>query len=159
MDTLTITLTNTRSIDGFVHEANRNEKSVEEYALYLMETQGLRSADDNRIGVITSALFIKRFTASEYAGILNACNTVEVPVPVDPENPTEAEISAITQATTTNTIAAAVSSLVDQLTESPNIALDDVRLRPGLTLLANVGLLDVGRIDTLLSYTRPDQQF
>jgi hypothetical protein len=159
MDTLTITLTNTRAIDGLVYEANRGGKSVEDYALQLMETQGLRSADDNRIGVITSALFIKGFTASEYAEILNACNTVEVPVPVDPENPTEAEISAITQATTTNSIAVAVSSLVDQLTESPNIALDDSRLRPGLTLLVSIGLLDAGRIDTLLSYTRPDQEF
>ena len=159
MDTLTITITNIRAIDGFIVEANRSEKSLEEYAAHLMETQGIRSADDNRIGVITSALFIKGFTASEYSGILAACETVPVPVPVDPNNPTEEETTAITQAITTNTIAANVSSLVDQLTESPNIALDEPRLRPGLTLLVSIGLLNSNRIDTLLSYNRPVQEF
>lgn len=159
MDILTITITNKRAIDGFVFEANRNEKSVIDYVTNFVETQGIRNADDNRIAVITSAAFIKKFTPTEYSNILSACEPVSIPVPVDLNNPTEQETLAINQAITKNTIASAISELIDQLTESPNIALDDSRLRPGLSLLVNVGLLDVSRIDDLLSYPRPQQDF
>jgi hypothetical protein len=125
MDTLSIEITNLRAIDGLTFEASRAGLTPDVYAKQLLETLGLRAADDNRIGVITSAAFIARFSPAEYAGVIAASS-----------NP-------------------AVAELVDQLTSTPNVALDDPRLAPGLSLLAAAGILQPGRVAELLSYDRP----
>ena len=80
MDTLSITLTNTRVIDGLIFAANSVGKTPEAYAEWLLTKDGHRYADMNSYGVVTSAGFFARFTPTEYATILAASvDTVEVP--------------------------------------------------------------------------------
>ena len=80
MDTLSLTLTNTRVIDGLIFAANSAGMTPEAYAERLLTTEGHRFADANSYGVVTSAGFFARFTPTEYATILAASvDTVEVP--------------------------------------------------------------------------------
>jgi hypothetical protein len=80
MDTLSLTLTNTRVIDGLIFAANSAGMTPEAYAERLLTTEGHRFADANSYGVVTSAGFFARFTPAEYADVLAASvDTVEVP--------------------------------------------------------------------------------
>jgi len=80
MDTLSLTLTNTRVIDGLIFAANSVGKTPEAYAEWLLDNDGYRYADANSYGVVTSAGFFARFTPTEYAAVLAASvDTVEVP--------------------------------------------------------------------------------
>ena len=126
MNTLTVTLTNPRQIDGFIEAANRAGMSPEALALEFLSQQGQRYATDFRIGVITSAAFIAHFTPAEYGAILAAAESN-----------------------------ANVAALIQQLTESPNVAFDDPRLAPGLALLVSEGLIEADRVAALLAYARP----
>jgi hypothetical protein len=129
LETLTITITDPRLIDGWVEAANRNGVTPEALATEFIENQGRSYAELFGVGVITSSAFIRRFTATEYGTILAAAEQ-------SPE----------------------VAALIDQLTESPKIAMDDPRLAPGLELLAGAGLIEVERIEELLTYSRPEVQ-
>ena len=129
LSTLTITLTDTRLIDGWVAAANANGLSPEALALEFLETQDRSYADLNAVGVITGAAFVARFTPAEYGDILTAAAT-------NPE----------------------VQGLLDQLFDSPNVALDDPRLEPGLALLVSEGLLDAARPAEILAYVRPEPE-
>ena len=83
MDTLTITITNTRTIDGLIMAANSSKMTPEAYGEWLLTQDGKRYADANSYGVVTSAGFFARFTPDEYAGVLAAAaNTTEVPEPI-----------------------------------------------------------------------------
>jgi hypothetical protein len=83
MDTLSLTLTNTRVIDGLIFAANSAGKTPEAYAEWLLTQDGHRYADANKYGILTSAAFFARFTPTEYTGVLAAsANTVEVPEPI-----------------------------------------------------------------------------
>ena len=80
MNSLSLTLSNTRVIDGLIFAANSAGKTPEAYAEWLLTQDGHRYADANKYGVVTSAAFFARFTPTEYAGVLAASvNTVEVP--------------------------------------------------------------------------------
>jgi hypothetical protein len=80
MDTLSLTLTNTRVIDGLIFAANSVGKTPEAYAEWVLDNDGYRYADANFYGVVTSAGFFARFTPTEYAAVLAASvDTVEVP--------------------------------------------------------------------------------
>ena len=80
MDTLSLTLTNTRVIDGLIFAANSAGKTPESYAEWLLTTDGHRFADANNYGIVTSAAFFARFTPTEYANVLAASvDTVVVP--------------------------------------------------------------------------------
>jgi hypothetical protein len=80
MNTLSVTLTNTRAIDGLIFAANSAGMTPEAYAEWLLTTEGHRFADANSYGIVTSAGFFARFTPTEYATILAASiDTVEVP--------------------------------------------------------------------------------
>ena len=80
MDTLSLTLTKTRVIDGLIFAANSVGKTPEAYAEWVLDSDGHRYADANSYGVVTSAGFFARFTPAEYAAVLAASvNTVEVP--------------------------------------------------------------------------------
>ena len=134
---LTITLTNARQIDGYIQAANGAGMSPEALALEFLSQQGARYANDFRIGIITGAAFIARFTPVEYGNILAAS--------VPPPDATPEQVEQ----------AAAVAGLIAELTASPNVALDDPRLAPGLTLLVSLGLLDASRPAEILAYDRP----
>jgi hypothetical protein len=83
MDTLSITITNTRTIDGLIMAANSSKMTPEAYGEWLLTQDGKRYADANSYGVVTSAAFFARFTPEEYAGVLAAAaNTTEVPDPI-----------------------------------------------------------------------------
>jgi hypothetical protein len=127
LPSLTITITDPRIIDGWVEAANRNGTTPEAIAAEFLAQQGTSYAELFHIGVITSAAFIRQFTATEYAAILAA--TEQSP---------------------------GVAALVDGLTASPNVAMNDPRLGPGLQLLAGAGLIAEERIPELLAYTRPE---
>jgi hypothetical protein len=126
LSSLSITITDARLIDGWVEAANRNNTTPELLALEFLKHQGRIYADLNRIGLITSSAFIRRFSATEYGAILAASEQ-----------------------------SAEVAALIDELTSSPQVALDDPRLAPGLQQLAAAGLIAAERIPELLAYSRP----
>jgi hypothetical protein len=83
MNTLSLTLTNTRVIDGLIFAANSAGMTPEGYAEWLLTKDGHRFADANSYGVVTSAGFFARFTPTEYADVLAASvDTVVVPEPI-----------------------------------------------------------------------------
>ena len=83
MDTLSLTITNTRTIDGLIFAANSANLSPEDYATWLLTQDGKRYADANSYGVITSAAFFARFTPTEYNDVLTAAaDRVVVPDPI-----------------------------------------------------------------------------
>jgi len=83
MDNLSLTLTNTRAIDGLIFAANSAGMTPEAYAEWLLTKDGYRFADANSYGVVTSAGFFARFTPTEYADVLAASvDTVVVPEPI-----------------------------------------------------------------------------
>lgn len=126
MDSILVTLTNPRVIDGFISIANDNGISPEELIVNLLNQRGAALADERKLGVITSAAFIARFTPAEYAAILGAAET--------------------------NT---EVAALIAELTGTPNVAFDDPRLAPGLEVLVTEGLIEPERVSALLAYERP----
>ena len=140
MDTLSLTLTNTRVIDGLIFAANSAGMTPEAFAESVLTSEGQRFADGARIGIITGAAFIARFTPTEYGNILAA----SVP-PVDATPEQEAN-------------AAAVAGLIAELTASSDVALDNPQVETGLTLLVSLGLLDAARPAEILSYDRPTPQ-
>jgi hypothetical protein len=127
LSSLTITLTDTRLIDGWVAAANVNGATPEALALEFLENQGRIYADLNHIGVITGSAFIRRFTAAEYSAIHAAAEQ-------SPE----------------------VAALIDQLIMLPTVALNDLRLEPGLQQLVTAGLIQASRVPELLAYQRPE---
>lgn len=101
MDTLSLTLTNTRVIDGLIFAANSAGKTPEAYAEWLLTQDGHRFADANNYGIVTSAAFFARFTPTEYANVLAASvDTVEVPEPIGGV-PTEEQQQAYDEAVLT----------------------------------------------------------
>lgn len=128
-DSITITLSTPRLVDGFIEAANRNGTTPEALALEFLEQQGKSYADLFRVGVMTSAAFIARFTPEEYAAILAAAE-------VDPT----------------------VHGLLDTLLSEPIVNFADPRLAPGVQQLADAGLIEAGRVPALLAYERPQRQ-
>ena len=127
INSITVQITDQRIVDGWVSAAIKNNTTPEDLAREFLEHQGRTYADLNRIGLLTSGAFIKRFTAQEYGAILAAADQ-------SPE----------------------VAALVDELTRSPLIALDDPRLEPGLLALVAADLLEPERVPELLAYDRPE---
>lgn len=106
MNSITITLPD-RAYDGLVEAGNRNGLTAEAIAAELLTNQGNSYAELFRLGVITSAAFMARFTPAEYAAIMSAAETNQQ-----------------------------VAGLIDQLTSSPHVSFSDPRVEPGLALLA-----------------------
>jgi len=101
MDTLSLTLTNARVIDGLIFAANSAGKTPEAYAEWLLTQDGHRFADANNYGIVTSAGFFARFTPTEYANVLAASvDTVVVPEPIGGV-PTEEQQQAYEEAVLT----------------------------------------------------------
>ena len=130
MDTLSLTLTNTRVIDGLIFAANSAGKTPEAYAELLLNSDGNRFADANSYGIVTSAGFFARFTPTEYANVLAA---------------SEAQ----------NAAANAVKALLDELTAAETVELDDQRVTDGLALLVSMELLGPERPAEITAYERP----
>ena len=129
MDTLSLTLTNTRVIDGLIFAANSAGMTPEAYAEWLLTKDGHRFADANSYGVVTSAGFFARFTPTEYANVLAAS--------VDNE----------------------IKALLDELTAAERVALDDQRVTDGLALLVSRELLGAERPAEITAYERPFPRF
>ena len=127
MNSLTITLTDLRAIDGWVEASNKAGMTPEAMALELLQGQGLRYADLFRIGVLTSAAFVQRFTPAEYGAIRAAAEQV-----------------------------AEVASLIGELVDSPMVVLTDPRIPPGLAMLTAAGLLPEGRAAEIMAWERPE---
>lgn len=140
MNTLTVTLTDTRLIDGWVAAANANGYTPEDLALEFLQQQGKSYADLNKIGIITGAAFMARFTPAEYGVILAAAQP-------DPDA-TEDEAA----------VAAQIQQLLAELFAAPTITLSDSRVLHGLQLLVSAGLLDAERPAEILSYDRPEPE-
>jgi hypothetical protein len=130
MDTLSVTLTNTRVIDGLTFAANSVGQTPEAYAVWLLSQDGDRFADANGYGVITSAAFFARFSPAEYASVLEA---------------SEAQDAA----------ADSVKALLDELTAAEKVELDDQRVTDGLALLVSMELLAPERPAEITAYERP----
>jgi hypothetical protein len=123
---LSISLTDPRAIDGWIEAANRAGTTPEAMALELLQEQGIRYADLFKIGVITSAAFVQRFTSPEYGAIREAAE-------VSPD----------------------VANLIGQLIEAPLVVLTDPRIGPGLLMLTEAGLLAEGRAEEIQAWVRP----
>jgi len=126
MNQLTVTTTE-RAYRALVVAAEANGLTVEALASEAIQQVGINYAEIFRVGVMTSAAFVRRFTVAEYAVILAAAEG--------------------------NTV---VALLVGELLEAPYVALDDERLRPGLVAWAEAGLLDAERIAAILDYNPPN---
>lgn len=160
LDSLTITLTDTRLIDGWVSAANANGLSPEALALDFLNTQGRSYAELFKVGLITGSAFIGRFTPAEYGAILAAAaDTTVVPDPViDPETGEITNQDAIDAANAQNAAVADIQGLLEQLFAEAMISFSDPRLEPGLALLVDRGLLDASRSAEILSYVRPEPE-
>jgi hypothetical protein len=123
---LTVSISDPRAMDGWVEAANRAGITPEDMALELLQEQGIRYADLFKIGVITSAAFVQRFTSPEYGAIREAAE----------ESPE-------------------VAALIGQLIESPLVVLTDPRIGPGLLMLTEAGLLAEGRAEEIQAWVRP----
>jgi hypothetical protein len=126
MSTITITITDPRTVDGLIEGGNRNNTTAEAIALEILNRQGYMYTDIYKIASITSAAFIARFTLAEYNGIINASKTI-------PE----------------------VKEQLDILLAEPFVNFYDSRVSHGLELLVVAGLLDASRIPELMTYERP----
>lgn len=127
--TLTVTLSHPRYVDGFVETANRFGRTPEDVALELLTYHGKTYADLYKVGVITSAAFVARFTPEEYASIIAAATQDE-----------------------------GVKALLDTLLAEPIVNFDDPRLEPGLQQLVDGGLLNSDRLPELMAYEHPVQE-
>ena len=126
MNLLTVTLTNPRQIDGYIQAANGAGMTPEALLSELVANQGARYANDFKIGVLTSAAFIRRLSTQEYAGIITAAES-----------------------------SSEIAGLIEKFTDQPIIALDDERLIAGLQQLVEIGLLTQERKAELVLYQRP----
>ena len=125
MTAITITLPE-GAYDGLVEAGNRNGTTAEAIAAELLTNQGNSYAELFRVGVITSAAFMARFTPAEYAAIRTAAESN-----------------------------AQIAGLIALLTSVPHVSFSDPRLEPGLALLVQEGLLAPERTVELLAYDRP----
>jgi hypothetical protein len=127
INSITVQITDQRIVDGWVAAAIKNNTTTDALIKEFVDHQGRVYADLNRVGLLTSGAFIRRFTGQEYAAILTAAHQY-------PE----------------------VEALVDELSNQTVFALDDPRLEPGLHQLVAAGLLAPERVPQLLAYDRPD---
>jgi hypothetical protein len=119
---LTITISK-RAFLALQEAASRNQSTPEALAAEVVQQQGIGYANIYRIGVMTSAAFVRRLANAEYVAILAAAE----------QN-------------------AQVAELVAELLNEPYVALDDPRLAPGLELLVAGGLLAAERVAELLNF-------
>jgi hypothetical protein len=132
---ITITLTDPRSIDGVVATVNRrnagkppNERvTPQQFMQDEMDNFAKVLADYEKIAIVTSLGFVQRFTPMEYATIRAAAE----------QNPE-------------------VGGLVAQLIEAPTVNLADPRIPPALALLTTAGLLAPGRAEEIVRWERPE---
>lgn len=127
MESLTVTITDHRIIDGFVMAANRIGMTPEALAETALANQGEKYAKTEGLGFITASSFISRFTASEYGAILTAAETNEQ-----------------------------IEALVNELKAATLIAHNDPRLLDGLQALEDAELLTPERHAELLVFERPE---
>lgn len=118
---LTVTISQ-RAFLALQEAASRNQLTPEALASEAVQQQGINYANIYKIGVVTNAGFVRRFTLTEYAGILTAAE----------QNPQ-------------------VAGLVEELLNEPYVVRDDPRLEPSLTLLVTAGLLAAERVAELLN--------
>lgn len=125
MDSLSITITDKRQIDGLINAANAALKSPEDFLLNIVAEQGKRYADYYFVAIITSSAFVARFTPQEYASIIAAQDS-------HPE----------------------VKDMLDLLYATSNVYLDDPRIPEALNTLVQLNLLDASRPEQILYFER-----
>ena len=123
---LTVTINDPHTIDGWAEAAIRNNTTPEELAAEFLTNQGKSYANLFGIGVITSAAFMARFTPTEYANIMAAAQQ-------SPE----------------------IASYITELVSHATVPLYDPRMRSAAEALAAIGLIQPERVDELLRYERP----
>ena len=135
MDSLSFTLTDHRAIDGVIATVNRQNVgrtadewvTVDQFWAEQVTALAKNLANNENVGIITSAAFIQRFTTDEYSGIIAASKT-------------DADVAA----------------LINTLVNSAYVYLDDARILPGLQQLVTLGLLEANRIPEIVAYDRPE---
>ena len=138
MTTISLTLTD-RQYDGYVIAANGAGMTPEALLSEFVAQQGARYANDFRVGIITSAAFVARFTPQEYGAILAYAQA-----PLDPGVEDDSHIQ--------------VAELLNMLFNTSDVRLDDPHLVPSLNLLVSLGLLDAARVPEIVAYQRPEPQ-
>lgn len=125
MHQITLTISG-RAHDGFLAAAAKNNVSLTDFVATVLTEAGVGYADLLRVGRITSAAFIQRFSVQEYNGILGASES-----------------------------SLAIKKLIEDLVKEPEITLDDPRLQNGLQVLVAAGLLAESRVEELLAHEIP----
>lgn len=117
-----------RARDGLLAAAANNNQNLTDFITNILIDSGTSYADLLKIGKITSAEFVRRFSVQEYYAILTAAES----------NPP-------------------IRNLIDALVKEPEVTLDDPRLMAGLQVLvaALPDALPASRIEELLSYEVP----
>jgi hypothetical protein len=130
---ITITLTDPRSIDGVIATVNRQNAdkppsehvTPQQFMQNEMDNLAKVFADYEKIAIMTSLGFVQRFTPEEYATIRAAAE----------QNPD-------------------VAGLVHQLIEAQTVNLADPRIPTALALLTASGLLAPGRAEQIVAWER-----
>jgi hypothetical protein len=117
-----------RALLAFQEAARRNESTPEALVSELVEQQGINYAGIYKIGMITSAAFVLRINAAEYAAIL-----------AEAEQDDE------------------IAQIVRELMEASSVRLDNPRVIFGLELLTEKGLLSPERVAEILHFELPEQ--
>jgi hypothetical protein len=134
MDSITITITDPRAIDGVIETVNRKNYgkpqtewiTPENYLQAEMLNHATLLADWSKIAMTTSAGFVRKFTPQEYGAIMYAAE----------QN-------------------SSIAELVSILLETTTVHLTDARIRPALELFVQLGILQPHRINEIVSWERP----
>lgn len=126
MDSITVTITNKRAIDGLIASANASQLSLDDFLQQTLVENGNLAADIYKLGVFPTSDFILRFTSAEYSAI---------------------KAAAITDLQ--------VEGLLAELSRSPIVNVNNPRLAPGLQYLVSTSLLTPERATEVASYRRP----
>lgn len=148
-DSLTITLSDKRLVDAIVKTAYIHKTTPEIFALEILRGSAKTYASLHKIGVITSADLISRFTPEEFSAITVASIPIKNPQDIESEEERE-------KAFEHNARSSTISSLIKSLNSEPTITLDDPKLISGLNKLVSMGFLTQDRVAELLSYDRPE---
>jgi len=133
LSSLTITINNNRVIDGFVatlnreNEGSQNRRSLAQFVLQQVNAIGRSMGQSEKLGVISSANFILRFTNKELNDIRSAAKTNSV-----------------------------IAQAFANITDKPEVPFDDEQVFLNLQTFVTANLLAAARVSELLAYVRPE---
>ena len=127
MDSIAITLTDKKAIDGWISAYNeRPEGSVEEMILHAMTQQGKSYASIYAVDIIPTAEFVLRFTPDEFRAAQEAGKTDDI-----------------------------IGKFLSETMAAPYVSMETLDKSPGIARMGILGILSSARKAELLTVPRP----